>query len=570
MPPTANIAALFSEGRYEEVLRGAAEYLPDAAANPRAAWLKAQAHYQLGEYFACAELVESALARCGADAPLDIRLQLACLLAKTLLQQGEYASALDLVRRTVPDDASPRDEYGEVLLAGAWAAYFAGDPAVALGFSSRVSECSTEHFTLGRAALVAALAARRGGEPRQGSAFLLTAQHHLGEARNAMGYPEPIRTLYLAQVDIARHGDLHRLDQAMEEASRLPQGARIARFVTKAVELYRRAVAKEQVTHEVLRAVAQGLKRQLVALLPGSQLVAPDLTGESSEAHVPAAAVLALREKVKTLRTRRPEDATLIRSRSAGSGTILHVEPDLAQANAFAECLKDSQFKVVARAADVNSALAQYVELRPKMVVLDLLSPGAILKGSEGAAAAVGRFLRVDPQAKIVVTYTLEQKYLFMGAIRAGARAHLQKAFEKPAVLGALHKASSSRSGLEALQVPTLELRRPIACTWKTMEGGLGSLLRPWQNLVARVIDPLGIETSLERPLPPRTVLRMNVELPGAKPFSTLAEVISCKPDTVPNRFAVRLSFIKFAPEAKAQLEAFITDALARSKTAGR
>ncbi len=569
MQPVSNIAALFSEGRYEEVLSGAARHLPDAAANPRAAYLKAQAHYHLGEYFSCAELVEETLANHSADAPLETRLQLGSLLAKTLMQQGEYESALEIVARSVPEGASAQDEYGETLLAGLWAAYFLKRAAPAAALAARIFEGSTEHFTCGRAALAAALVAEQAGDAGQRSAHLVKAHHHLTEAQNVLGNPEPIRTLYLAQVEIARHGDARNLDRALEEAKRLPQGARIARFVEKTVAIYRRHVAKESVAADVIKAVAAGVKRPWLAMLPGAALVAPDLSGESSDVHAAPAAVLKLREKVQKVTVRTPADATLIRSRrAAGVGTILHIEPDEAQAAKFAECLHDSKFTVIARVSEVDEALEKYVEVRPNLVVLDLLAPGAIVKGSEGATTAVRRFLKVDPQAKLLVTYTLDQKFLFMGAIRAGARAHVKKEFDRADVVGALHKASTSKSGMEALRVHSLELRRPIACTYKAAQGGFGELLKPWQSLVARSIDPMGIETALDRMMTPGEVFKMNIELPNAKPLHVLTEVSGCRPDTAPKMFAIRMSFIKLPPEAKAQLETYIADMLGKAGAA--
>ena len=102
----SQLATLFSEGRYEEVLAAAAAEPRTGAANPLARYLEAQAHYHLGEYFACAERVEETIAKHTADAPLEIRHQLASLLAKTLLQDAD----IELLTVTVPSlDGVPID-----------------------------------------------------------------------------------------------------------------------------------------------------------------------------------------------------------------------------------------------------------------------------------------------------------------------------------------------------------------------------------------------------------------------------------------------------------------------------
>ncbi len=850
---STKIVNFFADARYEEVVEETDRFLRTVPRNTTAVHLKAQALYQLGDYGDCIRLLEKAIVYLVGREPLETRLQLAALLANAMLEEGRYEDVRELVAHSVPEESTAREEYGELLLAGAWAAYFEGLFHLANAATLRIFDVSREHFTSGRAALCAALTARREGELHRGKAYLIKAQSHLSQARNLFGNPEPVRSLYIVQAQIARRGVSEDLPALEVEVGRLPQGSKMSSLLRQAVALYRRHLHKEPIASSVNEAVRSGVKRSWVALLPGAQarrptIVQANVLPEPEEAPDPAhaagdsaapestleappaaatappaeevvpdmaailpavepepeyvpleepepdwvaapplipgvadAAALAepadaeaepaaaeaepadpadpesapaaaeadlpplpataaedaaasesassessssdvgkatsasgiIRElsraphleaspalddlfsdesepprlapsapvevpkapppgvapasggsrpparplgplPVPAVRseppvpagtgspaptpgtpragvpappaaaaesgstaparprtppaapaptgrdtaanadipvapvardagytrvadvTNRPrrgpvvrtaEDATLLRHKNPPVGSILLVEPTDRLANAFEECIRDSSFKIAMRVGDIDSALEQYVLLRPTLVVVDLQAPGVTGLHSAGTPAFVRMFLELDSHAKIAVIYSTPTRVMVLEALRQGARAQIEQPFERSRVLDALSKAMSARSALEALRVPTLELRRPVACSWRPLESGMRTLLEPWRHFVARSLDPMGLEATIDTPLRVGTLLRLNLEIPGGdKPIQTLAEITSCKPEPAIKLNTVRFSFVKLPPDARDRLVSFLMSAIEKAQ----
>ncbi len=849
---STTIINFFSEAQYEEVVRETEGFLKRVPANPTAVHLKAQAHYQLGEYEACIRLLERAIVYLVGREPLETRLSLASLLANAMLEQGRYEEVRDLVAHSVPEESTAREEYGELLLASAWAAHFEGLFHLADRATTRIFEISGEHFTNGRAALCAALTARREGELHRGKAYLVKAVHHLSQAENLFGNPRAVCSVYILQAQIARRGSGDSFAAVRVELAALPKGSKIATLLREAVDLYARFVAKEPVAAAVSEAVLNGVKRTWMALLPGAQarphptvdepeeLAAPlaseaqpfdpqasaeapwaevrvseaendappaasappveesakaappvaasakpmspaeteagampvaaiepasgesapvagatvGLAGEertsedlpvleealpadatpaptvgspaspaagevtpekdapaedeaglarsrppaeelkvlpnlaaspdldqlfapapapalpappvtppqppaaetriadgiaaakaaaaepgsrsvpravasakpaegaapakappAAEGRKPSAAppsggasadvpVLVpvpgpkrsptakkpteplpiaapvvdalsgervIEQRLRKLQVRTEADSTLLRRSKTPPGTILLVEPNDGVARGFGEAIKDTTFKVAARSLTVEDALEKYVLMRPTLVVVDLAAPGVTGVGPPGIPAFVRMFLELDPHCKIAVISSAATKSMVMDAFRHGARTNVEAPFDRHKVLDALTKAVTARSAVEALRIPTLELRRPIACSWKPVEkDSLKGLLSNWQSFVARSLDPMGLEANLPAASRVGTMVRLNIEIPGGeKAIQTLAEVTSCKHEPALKHHVVRFSYVKLPTEARDRLVAFLMESLSKG-TKGR
>jgi len=259
------------------------------------------------------------------------------------------------------------------------------------------------------------------------------------------------------------------------------------------------------------------------------------------------------------------DDATLIRRKGGLSGTILLVESVDRVDRAFRQNLVDSPFRVATSVKSVDAALEEYLNLRPAVVVVDVLAYGA--SGANGIPSFVQRFLQVDPHCKIAVLTSAQTKALASESIRQGARMRIEIPLERCALLEALSRTAASRSGVEALRVPTLELKRPVACSWKALENGLSDMMGSWHPFVARVLDPMGLDANLDGDLQVGRAVRINIEIPGvAKPLHTLAEVVSCKEDRVFHHYTIRFSFLKLTSEAKDRLVNFLMEAISRAR----
>ncbi len=710
MPTT--IVNFFSNARYEDVLAETDRFLRSAPASTTALHLKAQAHYQLGEYEDCIALLERTIVYLAGNEPLGIRLQLAALLANALIELGRYEEAWDLVTHAVPADSTSREEYGELLLASAWAAYFQGLHTLARQATQRVFEVSGHDFTCGRGALCAALAAQREGEAHRSKAYLMKAQHHLDQSQACFGNPIQVRDLFLVQVQIARRGTSEMLPRLLRETESLPAGSRIAAFLRNAVGLYHSHCGGQARVSSVIRAVATGVKRSWLALLPGAgerlipepaeapaprddaadmalpmehltwtgpmdgedEVTAPVEAAPPAEAMVgldeipampgfptfelpfsteePAVAIVSggtrkpvapaqpvkpvaappppavpldpleaafaralnrradeaeeslsdaeviervlpplplapppapaapaarapsppprpaappARPAAPIVRIRSERDATPTRVRIPQAGTVLLVEPTPRISQAFETCLRDSSFRVASCVPDVETALEEYLTVRPTLVVVDLHSRGVSGDGPPGAPTFVNRFLSVDPHCRIVTIWNAQTRGLVKECLRRGARADLEQPFDRARVLDTLTRAQATRSPVEAMRVPTLELRRPVACSWKFLESGIRSLLADWHPFVARTIDPMGLETHLDVIMDSGTIVRLNIEVPGGKPIQAMAEVVACKEEKVLHYFAVRFSFLKLTQEARERLVSFLMEARGRS-----
>lgn len=88
------------------------------------------------------------------------------------------------------------------------------------------------------------------------------------------------------------------------------------------------------------------------------------------------------------------------------------------------DILEDIGLKVVAEAADGQTALAQYLEHRPTLAMLDITMPGG------DGVTACQQILAADPSARVIMISALGQKDEVLAAVRAGAGDFVIKPFE--------------------------------------------------------------------------------------------------------------------------------------------
>ncbi len=619
------LSASLADGRYEKVITETRRILRATPASLTALMLGARAHFQLGEYDDTLHTLGRALSGPAVSAPREARLPVVTMLAGTLVELGRYDDVRRLVDEVVPRQGAGQIPCGELLLAGAWAAFFEGDGARACELAARMYGQGVEHFTSGRAALCAALALRAAGEDSRPIAYLAKAQHHLEQAQNLFGDPEPVRAIYLVQAQLTRRGQSEEWVNLRRQVDRLPEKSKIAALLRETADLLFRFSADPGVEAAVVTAVGRGVKRPWVAALPGAgvtlesvgpidlaalvrralRVVAapepaagapparPEGTGgeaaplppgeamgeEPSPAGRPAlrrahpAAPLPHAETPLPPPSREPPARLVSRTRRirAAAGTVLLVEPSEPVAQGFRTCVADSPYRVAREVANVDQGLETYLTLRPALVVVDLLARGACGAHGTGVPDFVNRHLEIDPHVKLVVIHPRYALAMAEEALRRGARARVEVPFERSRVLDALRRAFASRSSVEALRVPTLELARPVACAWRPLEQGIRDLFIRGRSFIARAVDPMGVEGPLEEPLREGTVVRLTLELEGReKPLHTLAEVVSCRRERAVARHRVRFSFLKMTAEARDRLIAFLLVAASRGRDAGR
>lgn len=83
--------------------------------------------------------------------------------------------------------------------------------------------------------------------------------------------------------------------------------------------------------------------------------------------------------------------------------------------------LTGAGYEVVGEAEDGQEAVAKYRELKPQLLLVDLVMPR--LSGTE----AIRRIVAEDPDARIVVCSAMGQEGLVNEALKAGARGFVVK-----------------------------------------------------------------------------------------------------------------------------------------------
>jgi two-component system, NarL family, response regulator LiaR len=113
---------------------------------------------------------------------------------------------------------------------------------------------------------------------------------------------------------------------------------------------------------------------------------------------------------------------------------------------------------LVGQAADGETGVELCAQVRPDVVLMDLVMPGAL-----DGVAAILRIRQVAPQSRIIVLTNYKDEGLVQAAIRAGAISYLLKNVGLDDLAGAIRTAHSGQGMLapEAIQVLMSAANRP-------------------------------------------------------------------------------------------------------------
>jgi len=104
---------------------------------------------------------------------------------------------------------------------------------------------------------------------------------------------------------------------------------------------------------------------------------------------------------------------------------VMTVDDSAAILTIIAAYLEDSEFDVVAAERDGRAAVDRFVELKPDIVLLDLIMPG------QSGMETLVRLLSIDPDAFIVIVSSLGTEEAVHECLTTGAKSFLQKPFTK-------------------------------------------------------------------------------------------------------------------------------------------
>jgi two-component system chemotaxis response regulator CheY len=95
-------------------------------------------------------------------------------------------------------------------------------------------------------------------------------------------------------------------------------------------------------------------------------------------------------------------------------------------------------YEIAGEAENGVQGLAQYKELKPDLVIMDMIMP------EMGGIDAVREIMKFDPAARVIMCSAMGQQALVVEAIQQGARDFIVKPFQPTNVLEAVAKALQS------------------------------------------------------------------------------------------------------------------------------
>lgn len=104
---------------------------------------------------------------------------------------------------------------------------------------------------------------------------------------------------------------------------------------------------------------------------------------------------------------------------------VMTVDDSAAILTIIAAYLEDSEFDVVASERDGRRAVQRFQEIRPDIVLLDLIMPG------QSGVETLGQILQIDPKACVVMISSLGTEDAVHECLSTGATSFLQKPFTR-------------------------------------------------------------------------------------------------------------------------------------------
>ncbi|HBP23881.1 MAG TPA: hypothetical protein DEA08_39645 [Planctomycetes bacterium] len=115
-----------------------------------------------------------------------------------------------------------------------------------------------------------------------------------------------------------------------------------------------------------------------------------------------------------------------------GSYRVLAVDDSLLMRRKVQKTLRDTEFEVIATAANGQEAVERFEEHRPDLVLLDVVMPRLDGPG------ALKQIMELDPQARVIMISSLGTEETVSECLERGALRFLQKPFTDDLLLNTL------------------------------------------------------------------------------------------------------------------------------------
>ena len=119
--------------------------------------------------------------------------------------------------------------------------------------------------------------------------------------------------------------------------------------------------------------------------------------------------------------------------------SVLVVDDSLFMRKLIITYLERHDFTIAGQAENGESAVAQYIELRPDIVTLDITMP--IMDGLE----ALKQIIKIDKSAKVIMVSSMGQEIMVIEAVKSGAKNFIVKPFNEKTVIDTLNEVLRNR-----------------------------------------------------------------------------------------------------------------------------
>ena len=119
---------------------------------------------------------------------------------------------------------------------------------------------------------------------------------------------------------------------------------------------------------------------------------------------------------------------------------VLIVDDALFMRNMLKDIFVNAGHSVVGEAANGDEAIAQYAELKPDLVTMDIVMP------QKSGIEALQEIRKQYPDAKIVMCSALGQDALVVEAVQSGAKDFIVKPFKEDRVLDVVRRVFGNRT----------------------------------------------------------------------------------------------------------------------------
>jgi len=194
---------------------------------------------------------------------------------------------------------------------------------------------------------------------------------------------------------------------------------------------------------------------------------------------------------------------------------LLVAEPDQMDCQRFAAALESSRYNVGEFVGGGAPLLQQFDPTRHDVVVINLEASLQDVDGiSEGMPDFINIFTSEHPDARLLITYSVDTKFMVRKAMNAGAIGKIKKPYDRFSILESLVRVESRQQNKDPLLGNELSLKKRAPLSYKKNPDGLLSFLSSRTSVLSSHLCPKGVRFMPEETLKREDPLALELELP--------------------------------------------------------